>query len=142
MKYFNLFRRVNLDGSDMETVISQGLKTTDGLAVDWVARNMYWTDTGRNTIEVAHLDGTSRKVLVNNSLDEPRAIAVFPSKGWEQQTYYQFIAVLLLYEFLCEEKMNPEKHIKPLVFIVYLLLLFYIDRWCWGGGGLKKKYKM
>lgn len=67
----------------METVISQGLKTTDGLAVDWVARNMYWTDTGRNTIEVARLDGTSRKVLVNNSLDEPRAIAVFPSKGWE-----------------------------------------------------------
>lgn len=75
------FRRTNLDGSGMETVISQGLKTTDGLAVDWVARNMYWTDTGRNTIEVARLDGTSRKVLVNNSLDEPRAIAVFPSKG-------------------------------------------------------------
>lgn len=69
----------------METVISQGLKTTDGLAVDWVARNMYWTDTGRNTIEVARLDGTSRKVLVNNSLDEPRAIAVFPSKGWERR---------------------------------------------------------
>lgn len=75
------FRRVNLDGSEMETVISQGLKTTDGLAVDWVSRNMYWTDTGRNTIEVARLDGSSRKVLVNNSLDEPRAIAVFPSKG-------------------------------------------------------------
>lgn len=29
------------------------------------------------------------------------------------------------------------------IFIVYLLLLllFYIDRWCWGGGGLKKIYK-
>lgn len=74
-------RRANLDGSGMETVISQGLKTTDGLAVDWVARNMYWTDTGRNTIEVARLEGTGRKVLINNSLDEPRAIAVFPSKG-------------------------------------------------------------
>uniref|UniRef100_A0A7N6BYU7 EGF-like domain-containing protein n=1 Tax=Anabas testudineus TaxID=64144 RepID=A0A7N6BYU7_ANATE len=78
----DVIRRANLDGSGMETVISQGLKTTDGLAVDWVARNMYWTDTGRNTIEVARLDGTSRKVLVNNSLDEPRAIAVFPSKGY------------------------------------------------------------
>lgn len=74
-------RRANLDGSGMETVVSQGLKTTDGLAVDWVSRNMYWTDTGRNTIEVARLDGSCRKVLVNNSLDEPRAIAVFPSKG-------------------------------------------------------------
>uniref|UniRef100_A0A8C6LAN2 Low density lipoprotein receptor-related protein 4 n=1 Tax=Nothobranchius furzeri TaxID=105023 RepID=A0A8C6LAN2_NOTFU len=74
----DVIRRANLDGTGMETVISQGLKTTDGLAVDWVSRNMYWTDTGRNTIEVARLDGTSRKVLVNNSLDEPRAIAVFP----------------------------------------------------------------
>ncbi|XP_072236089.1 low-density lipoprotein receptor-related protein 4 isoform X1 [Leuresthes tenuis] len=78
----DVIRRANLDGSDMETVICQGLKTTDGLAVDWVSRNMYWTDTGRNSIEVARLDGTSRKVLINNSLDEPRAIAVFPSKGF------------------------------------------------------------
>lgn len=76
-----LSRRVNLDGSGMETVISQGLKTTDGLSVDWVARNLYWTDTGRNTIEVSRLDGSARKILINNSLDEPRAIAVFPSKG-------------------------------------------------------------
>ena len=81
MQLFFNHRRVNLDGTGMETVVSQGLKTTDGLAVDWVARNMYWTDTGRNTIEVSRLDGSSRKVLVNNSLDEPRAIAVFPSKG-------------------------------------------------------------
>uniref|UniRef100_A0A8C7Z935 Low-density lipoprotein receptor-related protein 4 n=1 Tax=Oryzias sinensis TaxID=183150 RepID=A0A8C7Z935_9TELE len=78
----DVIRRANLDGSGMETVISQGLKTTDGLAVDWVSRNMYWTDTGRNTIEVARLDGACRKVLVNNTLDEPRAIAVFPSKGF------------------------------------------------------------
>ncbi|KAK7925154.1 hypothetical protein WMY93_007464 [Mugilogobius chulae] len=77
----DVIRRANLDGSGMETVISSGLTTTDGLAVDWVSRNIYWTDTGGNTIEVARLDGTSRKVLVNNSLDEPRAIAVFPSKG-------------------------------------------------------------
>ncbi|XP_057187146.1 low-density lipoprotein receptor-related protein 4 isoform X1 [Triplophysa rosa] len=88
----DVIRRVNLDGTSMETVIGQGLKTTDGLAVDWVARNMYWTDTGRNTIEVAHLDGSSRKVLVNNSLDEPRAIAVFPSKGFLFWTDWGHIA--------------------------------------------------
>uniref|UniRef100_A0AAQ4RSN1 EGF-like domain-containing protein n=1 Tax=Gasterosteus aculeatus aculeatus TaxID=481459 RepID=A0AAQ4RSN1_GASAC len=88
----DVIRRANLDGSGMETVISQGLKTTDGLAIDWVSRNMYWTDTGRNTIEVARLDGTSRKVLVNNSLDEPRAIAVFPSKGFLFWTDWGHIA--------------------------------------------------
>ncbi|KFQ18779.1 Low-density lipoprotein receptor-related protein 4, partial [Merops nubicus] len=54
--------------------------------------NLYWTDTGRNTIEVARLDGSSRKVLVNNSLDEPRAIAVFPKKGYLFWTDWGHIA--------------------------------------------------
>ncbi|XP_064423218.1 low-density lipoprotein receptor-related protein 4 isoform X2 [Latimeria chalumnae] len=90
--YLDVIRRANLNGSGMETVIGQGLKTTDGLAVDWVARNLYWTDTGRNTIEVAHLDGTARKVLINSSLDEPRAIAVFPKKGYLFWTDWGHIA--------------------------------------------------
>lgn len=80
--FLDVIRRADLNGSSMETVIGHGLKTTDGLAVDWVARNLYWTDTGRNTIEVARLDGSCRKVLINNSLDEPRAIAAFPKKGY------------------------------------------------------------
>lgn len=36
----------------------------DGVAVDWVARNLYWTDTGPDRIEVARLNGTSRKVKI------------------------------------------------------------------------------
>uniref|UniRef100_A0A672TRT8 Low-density lipoprotein receptor-related protein 4 n=1 Tax=Strigops habroptila TaxID=2489341 RepID=A0A672TRT8_STRHB len=90
--FLDVIRRSDLNGSNMETVIGQGLKTTDGLAVDWVARNLYWTDTGRNTIEVARLDGSSRKVLINNSLDEPRAIAVFPKKGYLFWTDWGHIA--------------------------------------------------
>uniref|UniRef100_A0A8C5MYQ0 LDL receptor related protein 4 n=1 Tax=Leptobrachium leishanense TaxID=445787 RepID=A0A8C5MYQ0_9ANUR len=80
--FLDVIRRADLSGADMETIISEGLKTTDGLSVDWVARNLYWTDTGRNTIEVSRLDGRYRKVLINNSLDEPRAIAAFPRKGF------------------------------------------------------------
>ena len=33
-------------------------------------------------IEVSRLDGSSRKVLIKVNLDEPRAIALFPKKGW------------------------------------------------------------
>ncbi|XP_075921535.1 low-density lipoprotein receptor-related protein 4 isoform X1 [Petromyzon marinus] len=80
--HLDVIRRVNLDGTGMETVIGEGLTTTDGLSVDWIARNLYWTDTGRNSIEVARLDGSCRRVLINQSLDEPRAIAVFPRKGY------------------------------------------------------------
>jgi low density lipoprotein receptor-related protein 5/6 len=36
----------------------------DGLAVDWVARNLYWTDTGTDRIEVSRLSGAYRKVKI------------------------------------------------------------------------------
>ena len=53
----------------------------DGLAVDWVARNLYWTDTGTDRIEVSRLNGSSRKTLISKDLDEPRAITLYPSHG-------------------------------------------------------------
>ncbi|XP_077317486.1 low-density lipoprotein receptor-related protein 4-like isoform X1 [Lithobates pipiens] len=90
--FLDVIRRVNLDGTGMETIIGEGLKTTDGLSVDWIARNLYWTDTGANTIEVSRLDGRYRKVLINNSLDEPRAIAVFPRKGYMFWTDWGHVA--------------------------------------------------
>ncbi|GIY86803.1 low-density lipoprotein receptor-related protein 5-like protein [Caerostris extrusa] len=70
------------NGSNPRTVISTELVTADGLAVDWVAKNLYWTDSGRKIIEVSRVDGSSRKILVDLDLDEPRAIVVFPRKGY------------------------------------------------------------
>lgn len=63
-------------------VINTGLKTPDGIAVDWIHHNIYWTDTGYNTIEVAPADGTMKKILVDKDLDEPRSIAVDPRNGY------------------------------------------------------------
>lgn len=80
--YLDVIRRATLNGSGwMETVVSKQLATTDGLAVDWIARNLYWMDSGRDVIEVSRLDGTSRKTIVDRDLDEPRAVALFPQKG-------------------------------------------------------------
>ncbi|XP_070199995.1 low-density lipoprotein receptor-related protein 4-like isoform X2 [Littorina saxatilis] len=80
--YLDVIRRATLNGSGwMETVVSKHLATTDGLAVDWIARNLYWMDSGRDVIEVARLDGSSRKTIIDEDLDEPRAVALFPQKG-------------------------------------------------------------
>ena len=49
----------------------------DGLAIDWIHNKMYWTDTGRNTLEQSDLNGNSRRVLIHY-LDEPRGIAIDP----------------------------------------------------------------
>ncbi|KAK3787581.1 hypothetical protein RRG08_025912 [Elysia crispata] len=78
----DVVRRAYLNGSMWtEDIILKELATTDGLAVDWIARNLYWTDAGRDVIEVSRLDGSSRKKIIEQHLSEPRAIALYPKKG-------------------------------------------------------------
>ena len=81
--YYNLqhISRAFMNGSSLQHIIQFGLDFPEGMAVDWVAHNIYWADTKKNRIEVARLDGSSRKVLVWQNLDEPRALAVDPPNG-------------------------------------------------------------
>ncbi|XP_015785497.1 low-density lipoprotein receptor-related protein 1B [Tetranychus urticae] len=58
------------------------IQSPDGLAVDWFAKNLYWSDKGRRTIEVSKLDGSFRKILLKDDLQLPRAIALDPSEGY------------------------------------------------------------
>ena len=78
--------RINAKKRKAEDVISVGLRRPEGLAVDWVTKKLYWTDLRdsdweTNRIEVSNLDGTQRKVLFWQNLDQPRAIAVDPLTG-------------------------------------------------------------
>ncbi|CAH0562071.1 unnamed protein product [Brassicogethes aeneus] len=70
------------EGNDRKVVITDDITTSDGLAVDWIYNHIYWTDTGKNTIELANFDGKMRKVLIKDELEEPRAIALNPTEGW------------------------------------------------------------
>ncbi|XP_037739600.1 prolow-density lipoprotein receptor-related protein 1 isoform X1 [Chelonia mydas] len=72
--------RRQLDGSVTHLNIS-GLKMPRGIAVDWVAGNVYWTDSGRDVIEVAQMKGDNRKTLISGMIDEPHAIVVDPLRG-------------------------------------------------------------
>ena len=79
-------KRIRVSTGEVEDVISVGLKKPEGLAVDWIARKLYWTDCRdaeleTNRIEVANLDGSHRKVLFWKDLGPPRAIAVDPLLG-------------------------------------------------------------
>ncbi|KAL3196246.1 hypothetical protein MRX96_015548 [Rhipicephalus microplus] len=82
----DVIRRVDLNGTNVEVIVDNDLEAADGLALDWIARNIYWADSRRKTIEVARADGSSRKLLINLDLDEPRALALFPEKGVEENT--------------------------------------------------------
>lgn len=58
-----MIQRAKMNGSNQRVVISNEIYHPDGVAVDWVARNIYWTDTGTDRIEVATLNGKHRRVI-------------------------------------------------------------------------------
>lgn len=66
----------------VQNVVVSGLLSPDGLACDWLGEKLYWTDSETNRIEVSNLDGSLRKVLFWQELDQPRAIALDPSSGF------------------------------------------------------------
>ena len=69
------------NASSLKILFRCNVGVPDGLAIDKVGRNIYWTDTGTNRIEVARLDGTMRKLLIKDGLDEPRAIVLDERNG-------------------------------------------------------------
>ena len=53
---------------------------TEDLAVDWIANNLYWTDTLNRRLEVLDLDSNERaELLQTGPHSAPRAIVVDPS---------------------------------------------------------------
>jgi hypothetical protein len=53
--------------SNVATPVYTNLTTPDGLAVDWLADNLYWTDAGSNVLEVSRLDGSCRKIVIGRT---------------------------------------------------------------------------
>ncbi|XP_078526622.1 low-density lipoprotein receptor-related protein 8 [Lissotriton helveticus] len=70
------------DTAEQVTVINSHLHSPEGLAMDWVHKNIYWTDSGNKTLSVATADGCKRRTLFEHGLSEPRAIAVDPIHGF------------------------------------------------------------
>lgn len=79
------------NGTDKTDFIVKEIGSPEGLAIDFVSRNIYWTDSIKNTIEVANIETKLRKILFNTSLVNPRGIAVHPQRG--------SVAIYLLYIF-------------------------------------------
>ncbi|KAK0138020.1 Low-density lipoprotein receptor-related protein 1B [Merluccius polli] len=76
-----LIGRQKIDGTGRETILKDDLDNVEGISVDWIGNNLYWTNDGyRKTISVARLEQASqtRKTLLEGDMSHPRAIVVDP----------------------------------------------------------------
>ena len=93
-----VFNHTRLTNYTLHAVYSGISGEASGIAVDWLADTLYWTDARYNWIGVAStrhhihytglVDGTAPrgyevyKYLITKDMDKPWGIAVYPMKGW------------------------------------------------------------
>ncbi|KAE9420700.1 hypothetical protein Angca_006416, partial [Angiostrongylus cantonensis] len=77
----NSIERLNLDGTGTypETLQKYDVDGVEGIAVDWIGRNLY--SLRRTDVLVQTLDGRYRRTLYQGVMRLPRAIAAHPQKG-------------------------------------------------------------
>ncbi|KAM4808678.1 very low-density lipoprotein receptor isoform 1-T1 [Rhinophrynus dorsalis] len=77
--------RASVDTRDKigtQVKVIENVHSPSAIAVDWVYKNIYWTDVGLKTISVSNFDGSKRKILFNTGLKNPTSIAVDPISGF------------------------------------------------------------
>ena len=74
-------QRANLDGSNIEDLVIQGLRDPHGIALDVEGGKMYWADSATHKIQRANLDGSNVEDLVTQGLRSPSGIALDVAGG-------------------------------------------------------------
>uniref|UniRef100_A0A1I7Z159 EGF-like domain-containing protein n=1 Tax=Steinernema glaseri TaxID=37863 RepID=A0A1I7Z159_9BILA len=69
-------RSSTMNGTNLESYLSELLKFPEGIAIDWASRNIYYSDSVKDVIGVASLDGTMHKTLLSEGLVNPRDLTI------------------------------------------------------------------
>ncbi|XP_014255919.1 nidogen-1 isoform X1 [Cimex lectularius] len=74
----NKIYKANYDGSELEEFLTT-VKSPEGLALDWIQRELFWTDSSTQSVSSVRIDtkGEIREIIKEN-LSNPRGIAVHP----------------------------------------------------------------
>jgi len=74
-------RRADLNGANVENLVSTGLSVPAGIALDLTNNKIYWTDLGTNKIQRSNLNGTTVEDIVSTGLIDPRDLVVDAAGG-------------------------------------------------------------
>ena len=69
-------QRANLDGTNVEDLVTGKWGHPEGIALDVAAGKMYWVDSGMLELRRANLDGSNVEDLVGDGLAFPTGIAL------------------------------------------------------------------
>lgn len=78
----SVIKRAMLNGSEDSVIVHVGIEKCEGLAYDWMARNLYWTDEALGRISVLRLSNPKyTRTIIEKSNIHPRSITINPKKG-------------------------------------------------------------
>ncbi|XP_057655031.1 vitellogenin receptor [Diorhabda carinulata] len=79
-----------MDGSGDRPFVKDDIHWPNGIALDRPNRRLYWTDAKKKTLESIALDGTDRRIVLEEVTKHPYAIAVFENQlfwsDWDTHT--------------------------------------------------------
>lgn len=64
-----------MDGSGRKIIIGDRLFWPNGITMDYPTETIYWVDAKQHVIEAAHIDGTKRRKV---SLNDLQNFSIFP----------------------------------------------------------------
>ena len=67
--------------SGKEIVVTKGIRSVEGLAIDWVSRIMFYADNMFDLIVAARIDNFDDKKVILKNLNNPRALVTNPKLG-------------------------------------------------------------
>ncbi len=70
----------DLDGTNKNVIINDGIDRISGLYFDEETQKLYWSDFGTKTIERSFADGSNRETIISTGIERPMDLAVSNKK--------------------------------------------------------------